>query len=333
MLKELKFVQGAVSKDKKELIAGMSHFAIENKTIRAYNGTLALSSPLPFDIDCKPKASQLVAAIGNCSPDHVVSISMTPGGKLSIKSGPFRALVECITEETPHVEPEGDDVLFSGSALREAFKALIPFVGTDASKPWTNGIFLSGQSAFATNNVIIVEYWLGTPMPFNINIPLDTVREFLRVGEEPTHAQIASNSITFHFPDGKWIRSGLLNTDWPIAQIQAILGAPAKPGPMDPAVFEGLDAIKPFLDMTSAIGGSVYFRDGHMATHLSDDLGATYDLVDFPHIGCYAMPMLKMLDGIVDSIDWSLYPKPVIFYAHENKMRGSMMGRSITPGS
>lgn len=329
MLKELKFVQGAVSKDKKELIAGMSHFAIENGTIRSYNGTLALSSPIAFDIDCKPKASELVAAIANCSADHVVTIGMTPGGKLRIQNGPYRALVNCIIEETPHVLPEGEMVYFDGEALRKAFQAVIPFVGNDASRLWTNGIFLSGSSAFATNNVIMVEYWLGTKLPFDVNVPVEAARELLRVGEIPSHAQLSPNSITFHFDNGKWIRSGLLNNEWPIPLIMQVLGATAEPVTLPSNFFEGLESIKPFIDVKSAIGGSVFFRDGHLATHASDDQGAAFALENFPYEGCYALPMLKLLEGIIERIDWRSYPQPCIFYACENRMRGAIIGRSI----
>lgn len=86
MLKELKFVQGAVGK--KDLLPAMTHFQIQNGHVRSYNGTLALSSPLPFDIDCCPKAEQLVKAIGQC--DEVITLSMTPGNKLRVQSGKFQ---------------------------------------------------------------------------------------------------------------------------------------------------------------------------------------------------------------------------------------------------
>ena len=96
MLKELKFVSGAVAK--KEFIPAITHFCIENGTVRAYNGTLALSSPIACDINCKPKAVPMVNAIARCS--ETITMSVTPTGKLSIKSGPFRALIECVPEET-----------------------------------------------------------------------------------------------------------------------------------------------------------------------------------------------------------------------------------------
>ena len=140
MLKELKFVQGAVAK--KEFIPAMTHFAIKNGRVRAYNGTLALCSPSPFDIDCKPKAIQLVQAISKC--EDVVNLSMTPAGRLRIESGKFRAFVDCVDQETVHVMPQGQILPINGEELLKAFSTLSPFIGNDASRPWTNGILLRG---------------------------------------------------------------------------------------------------------------------------------------------------------------------------------------------
>ncbi len=319
MLKELKFVMGAVAK--KDLIPGMQHFAIENNTIRAYNGALALCAPLAFDIDCKPNAVQMVKAISNCNDAFPVTISMIASGRLRIKNGPYTVLVDCITEETPHVQPTGDIVHFDGAALRKAFEVLLPFVGTDASRGWTNGVLLHAQSAYATNNVIICEFWLGTEVPCAVNIPSDAIREFLRVGEDPTHAQVSENSITFHFSDGRWISSRLYSTEWPIELISGLLNRPSTPNPLDPKIFEGLDAIRPFVGKIA----DVYFEKGTLATHLEEDVGARYALEDFPHNGVYALDMLKMLEGVVKTIDWSMYPEACSFQG--DMLRGVIAGR------
>ncbi len=320
MYKELRFVQGAIAK--KDLIPAMKHFCIENGVIRSYNGALGLSSPIAVDIDCKPHAEQLVKAIGNCNPDHPVTVSMTPNGRLSIKNGPYRVLIDCIDEETPHVYPEGDIVYFDGAAVRRAFEMLLPFIGNDASRQWTNGVLLHSKSAFATNNVIVCQFWLGTEIPFTVNVPSATIKEFLRIGEDPTHAQLTENSITFHFPDGRWIRSGLYDANnWADAVIERVFALPAKPVPLPEGFFDGIKSLKPFTDKLDQL----YFRDGAVRTHTESELGASYDMIDFPYEGCYTLPMLEMLDGIIKTIDFSMYPQPCIFYG--DNLRGAIIGR------
>ncbi len=117
MLKELKFVMGAVSR--KDLVPAMKHFAIEDGKVRSYNGTIALCTPIPFHINCYPRAETLYKAIANC--DETVTLTMTPAGRLSVKSGNFKALVNCVEDTGVHIEPEGDIVECDGQALLTAF--------------------------------------------------------------------------------------------------------------------------------------------------------------------------------------------------------------------
>ncbi len=328
MLKELKFVQSAVAK--KDLIPGMTHFAIEQGTIRAFNGSIALCSPIAFNIDCKPKAIPLIQAVSNCSDNYPVTMSMEPNGSLTLVNGPYSVTIDCTQDETPHVQPEGDIVLFDGETIRTAFKTLIPFVGTDASRAWTTGILLSGSSGFATNNVSFVEFWLGSPLPFTVNVPVEAAREVLRVGEVPSHVQLTSNSISFHFPGGRWIRSALLSSAWPTERIVEILGVPSNQEPLDKKLFEGLESIRPFVDSKSAIGPSVYFIDGKLCTHTDSRIGAKFALEDFPHRGSYSFMILQLLKDSVETIDWSAYPNPCLFYGASGMLRGALIGRAMT---
>lgn len=316
MLKELKFVQGAVAK--KDLLPAMTHFRIEGGTVRSYNGTLAISSPLPFDIDCCPKADQLVKAIGLC--DDTITLSITPGGKLRIVSGSYRDYIELVEGETPHVGPEGAPLDFDGQVLLDAFKLMYPFIGNDASRPWSAGILLNGQSAYATNNTCVVEYWLGAPFPHQINIPRACIKEMLRVDEAPTHGQISGNSVTFHYEDGRWIRSQLLNVEWPLEMIGKILNVPSNPVPVPAELFTAIDKLKARADGTSR----VYINNGLLTTSQQEEEGASYELDGIEFVGCYNMAMFALLNGVVETADFTLYPDPAMFFG--GPMRGAIVG-------
>jgi hypothetical protein len=323
MLSELKFVQGAVAK--KDLLPAMTHFRIENGTVRSYNGTLAISSPIALDIACCPRADAMVKAIGSCQ--EATMISVTPNGRLSIRSGKFRAIVETIQGSTPHVEPEGDHVAFDGAAVLEAFKVLEPFIGTDASRPFTNGVLLDAGSAYATNNTCLVQYWIGAAFPHRVNVPRACIKEVLRVGEPPTHGQLTRDSITFHYTDGRWIRSQLLNTEWPLDLITKLFepknedgtDAAVNPQPLPVDFFTALATVKHMADGASR----VYMMDGALRTHTNPDEGAAYEL-DLPCDGLYNLHMLSLLEGVVSTIDFTRYPEPALFYG--DKLRGAIIG-------
>ncbi len=316
MLKELKFVQGAVGK--KDLLPAMTHFKIQNGHVRGYNGSLALSSPIPFDIDCCPKADQLVKAIGQC--DDVITLSMTPAKRLRVTSGSFRAFVDNVEEEAFHPVPEGEPLNFDGEALLTAAKILYPFIGNDASRPWTNGVLLNGQSAFATNNTCLVEYWLGTAFPHQINIPRACIKEMIRIDEAPTHGQISGNSITFHYTDGRWIRSQLLSLEWPFEMMVRILNNDSKPARLPDGLFDAINKLQRLSDGSNRI----YINHGLLTTHTEEETGGSVELEGLEFQGCYNIAMLALLEGVVTHADFTAYPEPVLFFGE--RVRGAIVG-------
>lgn len=315
MLPELKFVKAAVAK--KDLIPALTHFRIENGTVRSFNGTIALSTPIQFDIDCTPKAEPFVRAISNCS--ETIKMTITPTGKLSVKSGKFRALIDCLQEETPHVEPDGDIFDIDGEALLKAFKALLPFVGEDAARPWSNGILLKGHSAYATNNVCAVEYWVGTQFPIECNVPSAAIREVVRIGEAPTHAQATQNSISFHFPGNRWIRTALFEPDkWP--DINKVLDRASNATPIPEGFFDAIEAVRPFVEKT----GRLHFVGNMISTSLDMDEGACHEVEGLDMHGMYHVDMISLLQGVATSADFNGYPAPCTFFGH--MLRGVIVG-------
>lgn len=316
MLDALKFCAGSVAK--KDFVAALTHFAIENSRVRGFNGTLALSSPIDFDISCKPKADMLIKAVANCA--ETVQLALTPKGRLSIKSGVFKAFVDCIEGDTPHVEPEGEVVEINGEVLFNGIKQISQFMGEDASRLWAQGILVKDKSLFATNNVILVQFWLGVEFPHVINIPRPAIKEMLRIGIPPTFAQVAQNSITFHYPNERWLRTQLYATEWP--NLSPILDKPATYFPIDNRIFEGLEVVKPFLDKFSV----VFFEKSELRTHLDDNEGASYHIPDLQWDGKYNHTMLSLLKGVAEKIDWSTWPAPCLFTGCQDRLRGAIIG-------
>ena len=318
MLSELKFVQGAVST--KDFVPEMKHFTIKDGRVTGFNGVLALSSPIELDVSCAPKAVPLVKAIGLCQ--DVVSLGLTEANRLRVKSGPFKVFVDCVElEGLPEQQPSGEIIEFDGEQMLNAIKKLTPFIGSDASRPWTNGILLRGQSAFATNNVCLVEYWIGTALPFTVNVPIQAIKEMSRISEPPVNAQLSEHSITFHYADGRWLRTQLYDTNWP--DVAKILDQNRTPTPAPEGLFEALHLLKPFLEMD----GTIYFRGGSVYTTKDDNLGGSCEVEGLHPEGVYVHKMLSLLEGVAESVDFTAYPEPLLFYG--DRLRGVILGRRL----
>ena len=312
MLKTLKFVAGAIAK--KDFVPYMTHFDIQNGFVRSYNGMLTLCSPIAFDIDCKPKADLLIKAITNC--EATVALSMTAAGRLKVQSGKFKAFIDCIAEDTPSIVPEGEELEIDGALLIKALGKLYKFIGDDASRPWANGVLLANGSAYATNNVCILEHWLGFAPSTPINIPKQAIREIIRIGELPKSVQISERSITLNYSDGRWIKTQLLATDWP--DIGRILNAESTPVSIDNSIFDGLAVLKPFVDKQ----GSIFVTQGLLSTSTDLNTSANYEVESLDFDGIFNIEMLALLKDTVTTIDWNT--KPCLFFGEQ--LRGAIIG-------
>lgn len=308
MLDALKFIKGGVSK--KDPVPVLTHFSIKDGVIRGYNGVICMAAPIALDLNCQPKAQPFTKAIEICEglPD-APSFAMTAAGRLTVRSGKFKVHIESSPDEFPDLKPEGELVEVQPGLLA-AFKTLAPMIAEDASRAWARGILLRNGSAFATNNIVIGEYWTGYQMPFDMNVPDECIREIIRVKQDPVSVQATSRSITFHFANGSWIKSQLLTTDWP--NVSPVLDRPSEPTPLPSDFFDILGQLAPYADASRRL----FIRGNTLSTHLEEGIGASV-LVDDPVWrsevrGIYNIDLIRAMDGLVATLDFSRYPQPIL---------------------
>ncbi|AZF88124.1 putative DNA polymerase III beta subunit [Microcystis phage Me-ZS1] len=315
MLEQLRFVQGAVAR--KDYVPELTHFRIHNGTVKGQNGTIALCAPLNVGLDANPKAVPFVKALQACR--DTVELHMTPAGRLSVRSGNFRAFVDCLPPGEYHdVSPEGDIVTLPPH-FNTALKTLAPYIAEDASRQWALGILIRGQCAYATNNVVLVEHWLGGDFGHTINIPKAAVAEVLRIGKVPVSVQCADTNATFHFEDGSWLRTQLYSTDWP--DLSKILDRPSKQEAVNPGLFDAIARVLPFADDA----GRVYVNPGRVTTTTAENEGATVEVGDLEAVaGVYNAAQLLGIKPIAETIDFTQYPAPCSFTGP--LLRGAIIG-------
>ncbi len=313
MIEALRFVRGAVAR--KDLLPALTHFRIENGHVRGFNGTIALSSPIALNLACSPQAVQFIKAIQAC--DETVQLHVAENGKLVVRAGKFTANVDCTDDPFPNIYPEGAEIAL-GENFLETVAILAPFIAEDASRPWARGVMFRGCSAFATNNIVIIERWLGAEFPFEINIPKESVAELIRIGVNPIKMQANENSVSFHYEDGRWLRSSVLTTQWP--DVSTILEGASKPGPIPVGFFEAVEKLVPFADDV----GGLHFKGDAIATSLSPGVGATIEVPGVPATGCFNSELLLALKDVATLIDFNAYPAPCMFYG--DKIRGAIVG-------
>lgn len=315
MLDSLAFVKGAVSK--KDLVPALTHFQIVGGRITGYNGKLALSAPIALDIDCCPKAEPFIRAVAAC--EGPAQLHLTAAGKLAVRAGKFRAHIETtVPDAFPTIAPEGIPV--GGKAeLLPALQTLGDFIGSDVSRPWASGVLFDGESAFATNNVILAECWLGYHFPYRVTIPHFAVKELLRIGEEPVGIQLTPTNATFHFSGDRWLRTQLIAEAWPDVRKLLDSNASASGVPISDEFWVAMETLRPFLDEMSRV-----FLDASTLRTSREDDGASFEVPDDTIAGIYHHAMLSLLQGRALKIDWAAYPNRVAWYG--KNLRGLIIG-------
>lgn len=316
MLTELQFVKGAIAK--KDFDPTLTHFLIRNRRVWSFNGVIGLSSPIECDLDLAPQGQQFLKALNACT--ETISLHMATNGQLTVKAGRFRTFVDCVPpEEHKALPPAGSFVELDGSLLG-ALRKLEPFIAVDASRPWACGILFRGQSAFATNNITFVEYWLGYNFPIEVNIPTQAVRELIRIGEEPLGLQVCEDRLTFYYSGHRWLMTKLSALEWPNMDRIFDLVASADLEHVDDSFFDAIAQIKPFTDDM----GRVIFGDGKLRTSADDAAATVVEFPPAPLSGSYNCDNLLALRGVAQKADFNHYPKPVAFTG--DRVRGVVAG-------
>jgi len=315
MIDILKFIKGAVGS--KDFIPSLKHVKIQQGRITAYNGEVALSSPIPIDLECMPQAIPLIKTIGLC--EDIVSLKLNRSGHLNLKSGKLTANINCLPmEQGLRIEPEGEVLPIRGEKLLKCLKMIYPFVGSDASRLWSNSVLISKQSAFATNNICLVEYWLGEMFPIEVSLPGDTVNEIIRINEPPISVQMCETNMTFHYEGDRWLRTQLKAQGWP--DVRKFLAVESNQKEIPEDLFKGLETIKPFTDDLNR----VFISKNQISTARDTETGVSFDVDMLECEGLFSLDMLLLLKNRASSIDLTTWPKPCAFCG--DNMRGIIIG-------
>ena len=272
-----------------------------------------------------PKAQFFERALAALPPDTPASITVTKAGRLSVKAGSFKVLVHCHTDVPESFFPQPDGEYYDiALGLLEIFKDVYPFTAEDASRPWAQAVRLEGNSAFATNNSILVERWCAASFPSPIVITKECVKEMLRIGVEPCGLRIGKTSATFHYPNGAWLRTQFLEDSWP-PSLRKVIDQP-RTGLMDvpPDFAADMGRLEHFTEES----GIIHIKGTTMSTTTSDGEGASIETPQPLGDSAFHIVVLTKIAAVATKIDFR--NQPAVFVAP--RLRGvAMPMRIATP--
>jgi DNA polymerase III sliding clamp (beta) subunit (PCNA family) len=264
MLEEIKFVRGAV-KDRDSVAPVLTHFCISDGRIQGTNGRVYLDVPCrELDFEAVVPAEKFLRAVDAC--DGAPTFRKTDGGKLVIERKPFKAFLPILPRESyPHALPTPGKKIKCNAALPLVLRKLLPFIGTDASRPWAGTVAFDSQTgnAFAGNNATVAVCSADKFFTEYAQIPLFAIDEILRVNEPPTHYCVDESSMTFFWED-RWLKTCLITDAWPIKTVVSFLDFDGKRVKLPAGLRRNIERITPFcIDPKFPV---IYFSDKGIAT-------------------------------------------------------------------
>lgn len=315
MLASLKFVQGAIRRN--AIDPRLEHYSITPGNISGSNGHMTLSAPLELDLTAYPKASMFYRAIDACKES--LSISLTPNGRLAVVSQGFRAFVPCVEDMAFITPPEGQMYDVPPGFVAD-IEELLPFISEDASRPWAMGLLVCNGQYMATNNIVVLQKWSGHSLP-PFNFPRFAVQELVRIKEDPVRVQATETAVTFHYADGRWLKTSLYPNAWPFEMMEKLLTRPNNARAVDDTLWDAVEGIKPFLDEKSS---AVYLKEGELASSMAEDDGVVFDVPGLLGGPIFSIHQLNLLRGVCTAVDFGLYPAPCLFFG--DRLRGAIIG-------
>lgn len=312
MLPSLQFVKRAAKNN--------AVFAIRNGHVTASDGVITMSAPLNLSFNAAPAAVPFLRALNAC--EEAMSITQESESRLIVRSGSFKASVPCLDLKTiPVCKPEGQAI--PTGEIVAAFKALRPFVCSDPARPNLQGILFNEKSAFATNNIVVAEYWLNSAFPNQSNVPVEVIDEVIRICEEPVNIQLAEGSITFNYKDGRWIKSPLNSLTWP--DVAVVLNKSWENAQLVPVSEALKKACSKLADYVGSARGLTYFRGDNVASAKDDgEDGIATVATPAPVQGTFWTRYLSDVLNLAQQADFSMWPRPVPFAG--GKVRGIIVG-------
>lgn len=291
-LSALKFI-GLITKEVG--IPSETHVHLQSNWATASNGTLAIGCPIKEDLYCCPQSKLMTEALSKCG-EHF-SLTQLDVNRLAIKSNKFRAVVPCIDPNLINVVGPDPAIAVINNNLKVAFDAVGVLASENGQVIYNASILLNGPSVIATDGKVILEYYHGIDLPYNLPVPKGLINPLTKTSKNLTRFGFSPSSITLWFEDDSFIKSQLYAEPWP--DVAAILDQQGNFYPVPTDFFPALDAIRGFAEQ-----GNVYFDSGVLRTHEHDALGASYEVLGLPKGPVFNVKQLALIKPYAEKIDF-----------------------------
>lgn len=315
LIDALRFISLAQRSDAKATV-NQTHCILENRRAIAFDGTMAICTPIEEDVAICPHTDKFLDALQKCGQNF--AITQLDSGKVKISNAKFGAFVDCLPRVSlPYLDA---DPIIPGAIVNDEIKLALETVGklaNDKAETFVEtAVLLKANSAAATDRYVMLEYWHGLDLP-TMTLPKPSAIALCKIKKAITGFGYSVNTATFHFDDGSWLRTKLHEQTYP--DIGRVLDKKSNAWPVPPNFFEALRAVEPFTNAQ----GTVLFGQNVLHTHDDAQTGATHEVIGIPKNLRFKAAHLLKAEPFIKQIDF-IGQDSIAFFFDGGKVRGAI---------
>lgn len=292
------------------------HCLMQNNWCVGYDGVITMGCKIEESITAYPKTLDLLEALQRCG--EAVSITQLPNCSIAVKSGKFRAAIDCITADSLPLSYPDPQIAVIDDRIKAGFEAIGWLATEGAEKAYMASVLLQANTMVSTNRSVLLEYWHGIDLPPDLLIPKASIVALSKIDKKLVGFGYTPRfSVTFWYEDGSFLKTQLFEGSYP--DYQAIFSRDTNQYMQLPEDF--FTAFKSVSKFTKT--GFVYLRGDRILSHQTEELGACYEVNGIPDGICFNVEYLGKLEPFFKSI---CVPDFSIAYFVQGNVRGALAG-------
>lgn len=292
-----------------------SHWAVGS------NGIVTAGSPIKEKVEACPNYNLLKEALSKCENDFTIDKFEESDLNIYVRSGKFKAVVPCIDRNSIFISYPDAPVTTINDSFKKAIETVSVLINENGQYVYMCSILMNGMSVITTDTKMIFEYWHAINLPPGLLLPKAFAIVLGKISKNLLQFGFSQSSATFYFTDGSWIKTQLYNDTYP--DVSRILNVKCNMLDIPKELFNGLNAVAPFSD-----NGLAYFDNGIIRSHLSEDIGASYEIAGLPKGLIFNIKQLQLIKDFAKQIDFFAQNSngPMTVFYGDN-VRGCIAGR------
>lgn len=293
---------------------------IKNGMLTASDNVICMGSPIDSELDICLHGGKFKSALEQCGQNF--QFTQVDKAAVSLRSEKFRALIPAIENDVIADYMPDDCIADIDDRVKVALDICNNVVQGKGERTYYLCALLRAHTCVATNGLVAMEVWHGIDLPNGLNIPKRALNAITKVKIPLKAFGFSQNSATFWFEDGSFIRTRLVDQEYPNVDrlYSEFESATFTPLPSD--FYTGIDALDKFI-----VDDAMYVHENYVATHRSLELGASYYIAGVKGGYCFNPKLWQTVRPYVETVCFlEDRKKPTAFYG--SSMRGLIMGRN-----